>query len=569
MNLGQSLRKTKEVQTTACLDSSHCSFETQTTSTPPVHIKIGQWLIAQGWISPDQLSVALKEQCTRSKRLGELMIDLGFITPDQLRTALSALSGLPSICLSNLLLDIEVVGQLSHEMALHYQAILFQRDQDTAHVAMADPDDLLAIDKLTTSLGSGVTIITYHTTENDIAEALEIYYPQKNIELHESEIVRLVNAIILKAVRLKASDIHISPNSQTIDIYYRLDGLLHLVHTLHKDQWSALIVRLKIMASCDIAESRRPQQGRFSLSFAGRQIDFRFACHPIIHGEKIVIRILDQFYALRPLDALGFHGDDVQLLKKLSSLPHGMILFTGPTGAGKTTTLYALLNYMDCLSRNIMTLEEPVEYILNHIHQTKIREQGPMGFDDGIRSLLRQDPDVIFVSEIRDHQTAQMALRASMTGHLVLGTIHAQDCYSIPHRLTDLGISPSEVGSYITAGISQRLIRRLCEQCRYPQIISQEERKRFSLADSISHVYQAGSCPACFHTGYYGREAIVEVAIFDEHLSALIKTDTTPHILREIGKENGLSGLWKRAVEKVVAGKTTFAELDRVIGVNL
>jgi type II secretory ATPase GspE/PulE/Tfp pilus assembly ATPase PilB-like protein len=530
--------------------------------------RIGEWLVCEKWITPDQLAVALKEQARRPKRLGELMLDLGFISSNQLLQALSALSGLPFISLSHQILDLSLVHRIPLEMATRHRLVLFQQDEDGFHIAMADPEDLLALDKVRLLLGTQSTLLPYHATVGEIDHALGLYYPQPTLDTHEGEVVRLVNDIILEAVRLKASDIHLSPTAHHIDVHYRQDGLMQLAHTLHKERWSAISVRLKIMGSLDIAESRRPQNGRFSLTLGGREIDFRLSCHPTVHGENLVLRILDKTQSLRTLDALGFEKQDIETIKRLVLLPQGMIILSGPTGVGKTTTLYALLSHMDSLTRNIMTLEEPVEYYLPNIRQTEIREGGPFRFEEGVRSLLRQDPDVIFISEIRDAETAQMALRATMTGHLVLGTIHARDSFTVPQRLLDLGIAPSLLSGNLAASISQRLVRCLCEVCRYPKIITSEERKKYSLDESITHVYESNGCISCHQTGYSGREAVIELLLFDENLSVLVTEREGQTHLRKSSKSHSLT-LWDRGIEKVLAGKTTFAEVDRVIGVCL
>ena len=534
----------------------------------PKSLKMGEWLVAQKWITKDQLTVALKEQARSLKRLGELLVDLGFLSDNQLLRVLSTLSGFPFVSLGNQILDLSLVREIPLEVALRYQVMLFQKDEQGAHLAMSDPEDLLALDKVRQILGRDVPLLPYHSTTNEIAQAREIYYPQPTLDPHEGEVVQLIHDLILEAVRLKASDIHLSPTAHQIDVHYRQDGLLYVAHTLHKERWSAISIRLKIMGGLDIAESRRPQNGRFSLAFGGREIDFRLSCHPTIHGENLVLRILDKSQSLRALDELGFERNDIKILKELVRRPQGMILLSGPTGSGKTTTLYALLNHMDSLTRNIMTLEEPVEYYVPHIRQTEIREGGPFRFGDGVRSLLRQDPDVIFISEIRDAETAQMALRAAMTGHLVLGTIHAKDCYTIPQRLVDLGVPSSLLEGNLIAGITQRLVRRLCEKCCYPKIVTREDRKRFSLARSVTHVYQAGRCPFCFETGYFGREAVVESVVFNEEFFTFNSGSFAQSPLEKIGKNRKLSTLWNRGMEKVLAGKTTFAEIDRVIGVN-
>jgi type II secretory ATPase GspE/PulE/Tfp pilus assembly ATPase PilB-like protein len=534
----------------------------------PKRLKIGEWLVSERWITPDQLSVALKEQTRRSKRLGELILDLGFISSEQLLKALSALSGLPFISLTYQILDLSLVHQIPLALAARHQMILFQQDESGAHIAMVDPEDILALDKVRLLLGSQTPLIPYHATMGELAYALQTYYPQPIVNTHEGEVVRLVNDMILEAVRLNASDIHLSPTAHRIDVHYRQDGIMRLAHTLHKERWAAISVRLKILGSLDIAESRRPQNGRFNLTLGGREIDFRLSCHPTIHGENLVLRILDKTQSLRSLDALGFEAPDIETIKRLVQLPQGMIILSGPTGAGKTTTLYAFLGHMDALTRNIMTLEEPVEYYLPNIRQTEIREGGPFRFGDGMRSLLRQDPDVVFISEIRDAETAQMALRAAMTGHLVLGTVHARDSFTVPQRLSDLGIAPSVLSGNLTASIAQRLVRRLCEACRQPKIVTSEDRKNYFLPESVTHVYQADSCPSCHQTGYCGREAVAEVILFDQDLSALIAEGGAQTLLRKAVKDRSIRTLWDSGIEKVLAGKTTFAEIDRVIGTD-
>jgi type II secretory ATPase GspE/PulE/Tfp pilus assembly ATPase PilB-like protein len=526
-------------------------------------LKIGEWLVAQGWITPDHLSVALKEQKRHPKRLGELLLGLGFLSSSQLLKALSTLSGLPFILLDNHILDPLTTQQIPLEIAQRYQVILFQLDETQAHIAMADPENIIALDKVRPFVPSQIALIPYHETQDGIARAIETYYPQVTVDMGEEKVINLVNDLILKAVRLKASDVHLTPTAHSIEVHYRRDGLLQPAHTLHKDRWSAIAVRLKIMGNLDIAESRRPQNGRFSLNMGGREIDFRLSCHPTIHGENLVLRILDKTQSLRTLDELGFDGKDIDILCRLVHLPQGLIIVSGPTGSGKTTTLYALLSHMDARIRNIMTLEEPVEYYLPNIRQTEIREGGPFRFAEGVRSLLRQDPDVIFISEIRDAETAQMALRAAMTGHLVLGTIHAQDSLSVPQRLFDLGIAPSMLSGNLIGALAQRLVRQVCIACRYPKILTSEERIRFDIPTPAKHTYQAEGCPACHHTGYQGREAVAEVVLFDEKISTLIAEGAPPIALRHAAKG---TTLWQRGIEKVLEGKTTFSEILRVIG---
>ena len=546
--------------------------------------KIGEWLVSRKWITPDQLEVALKEQAARPGLLGELMVQLNFISGDQLLTALSALSGLPFVTLEHLVPDAAVVQAIPFDIARQHQLILFRRDKNSGreelHVALADPEDILALDQVRELMGCDAQpvphIIPYHATLKGIAHALEVYYPHPHStaakpapmpfdDRQEGEIIRLVNNLILEAVRSNASDIHLSPTARDIEINCRNDGLLRLTHTFHKQLWSALSVRLKIMANLDIAESRRPQNGRFSLTLMGREIDFRLSCHPTIHGENLVLRILDKTHSLRTLDGLGFKSQDIDLIKRLVCLPQGMIILSGPTGAGKTTTLYALLGHMDAHTRNIMTLEEPVEYCLPHIRQTEIREGGPFRFAEGVRSLLRQDPDVIFISEIRDPETAQMAFRGAMTGHLVLATLHARDSFTVAQRFYDLGISPALLDGNLTAGISQRLVRRLCEVCRQPCQLTKQEQDRYFSGFPLSQIYGANGCPDCHQTGYKGREAIAEVVLLNKGWPG-----TTPaKPARRSPHPDNIPSLWNRGLEKVLQGKTTLAEIRRVIGEDL
>jgi type IV pilus assembly protein PilB len=534
--------------------------------------RLGEWLLAQGWITPDQLAVALQEQSHRPERLGELMLELNFIQPHQLLTALSVQSERPHINLEQQIFDPLTVQTVPLDIARSRHLILFRHDQDekTFHVAMADPEDLPAMDHLREFLMAkyelAPRLIAYHTTLKGIAHALEAYYPHPTVDKQgnrqEGEIIRLVNELILEAVRLRASDIHLSPTPYGVEIHYRQDGMLHLVHTLHKDQWPPLSVRLKIMATLDIAESRRPQNGRFSLTLAGREIDFRLSCHPIIHGENFAIRILDKTHSLRTLHELGFDTDDIILVERLVRLPDGMIILSGPTGAGKTTTLYALLNHMNANSRNIMTLEEPVEYNIPHIRQTEIKEGGPFRFAEGMRSLLRQDPDVIFISEIRDAETAHMAVRAAMTGHLVLGTIHARNTLTIPQRFIDLGVPLALLEGNLTAGISQRLVRKLCQRCRVPYMADTEEHNCFADAVNISPIYKSSGCEDCLQTGYNGRKAIAELRLFNDNLTLRPMDNGSISPANNQGEQS----LWNRGVAEVLAGQTTLAEINRVIG---
>ena len=361
-----------------------------------------------------------------------------------------------------------------------------------------------------------------------------------------------METILTQAVKAGASDIHFQPEDQFIRLRYRIDGLLQTEQTFHKQDWSGIAVRLKIMAGLDIAESRRPQSGRFDLRLAGHQVDFRLSTHPTLFGENIVVRLLDKDKSLLRLSELGFSQTHIDYLKKVSSLPQGMIIVSGPTGSGKTTSLYALFAEMDSRNRNIMTLEEPVEYHLPGIRQTEIKEGGIISFADGVRSILRQDPDVIFIGEIRDEATAKMALRSAMTGHLVIATVHSYDCYGVPARLVDLGLQPSLLAGHILCAVSQRLVRKICPACQASPIPNEfrnmdskirTERPECTqeyLRTQESAIFEkqiskgAGyGCEDCHQTGYKGRSAVVEILPFDDEIDQITANGANRSLIKQ------------------------------------
>lgn len=514
---------------------------------PEKPLPLGQVLLQKQLISQDQLHVALKEQQRQGGYLGELLVKLKFLKSEDLQNTLSELSGYPVCDLRNRILNRTIVQKIPISIAFKHRLILVEESLSFFRLAMADPADVIAIDCIRMALGCEKEIRPHHADEAEILGAIDLYYRGKEHQPsphQDNDIVQLVHDIIIKAVRLNASDIHFQPDFNMIFIRFRLDGVLGPSQTLHKEIWQSISVRLKIMGGMDIAECRRPQNGRFSLTVAGREVDFRVAIHPTIYGENIVVRILDKSRSLLSLEELGFAPQDREKLRTLVQMAQGMVIISGPTGSGKTTTLYSLLSHIDTTTRNVMTLEEPVEYQVPGIRQTEIRDSKVLGFAEGIRSLLRQDPDVIFISEIRDTETAKMALRASMTGHLVLATVHANDSFGALDRLKDLGLSASLLANNLICSVAQRLVRKLCLSCRRPKV----------------------GCEMCHHTGYKGRIAIAEILLIPPLLRQHILDEKCPSLFLEAATKHGFQSLRQKGDEKEKSGLTTTEELDRVLG---
>ena len=379
-------------------------------------------------------------------------------------------------------------------------------------------------------------------------------------------VVRLISALLADAVERGASDIHFEPEQNFLRIRYRIDGVLRQIRSLHKTYWPAMAVRIKVMAKMNIAETRAPQDGRISLSLTGRQVDFRVASQVVTHGENVVLRILDRQKGIVPLDGLGLAPDQLTLLKRMIARPEGMILVTGPTGSGKTTTLYSVLNHINNDGLNIMTLEDPVEYPMALIRQTSVNEAAKLDFANGIRSLMRQDPDVILVGEIRDEDTAQMALRAAMTGHQVFSTLHSNSSIGAIPRLLDNGIRPELMAGNIIGIVAQRLVRRLCRHCRQPhQANANETRMVGAKADKPPVIYRSVGCDHCDYQGYRGRIAIMEILKLDPDMDELITRGGTSRELHAMAMSKGFRPLADDGIRRVLDGSTSIDELMRVV----
>ncbi|WP_312437451.1 ATPase, T2SS/T4P/T4SS family [Janthinobacterium sp.] len=554
-------------------------------------LPLGKLLIKKGVISEDQLRIALIEQKRNNEPLGKLLISLGFVTEATVRMALSENLKQESADLSSLVVDAIALKLIPKEVAKRYRVfpIVYERQTDNLILAMADTSNIVALDQISAMLVKGITISTVLVNESDISRAIDQYYGfELSIDgiLHEIEtgevnyqsmaspsdeysqpMVRLIDALLADAVQNGASDIHFEPEQSFLRIRYRIDGILRQIRSLHKSYWPAMAVRLKVISNMNIAEARAPQDGRITIRFSGRQIDFRASAQPTTHGENFVLRVLDRQKGIVPLDSLGLAERELNLLKLMIARPDGVILVTGPTGSGKTTTLYSIINHINTESVNIMTLEDPVEYPMNMIRQTSVNESVKLGFADGIRSMMRQDPDVILVGEIRDRETAEMAFAAAMTGHQVYSTLHTNSAIGSLSRLLDIGILPDIMAGNIIGIIAQRLVRKLCPHCKETAVADEVERRLLGLQpeDPPASVCHAVGCERCAHQGYKGRLAIMELLKMTPELDEMTARRASGRELKSAARAGGFHALVDDGLRRVREGVTTLEEVARVV----
>jgi type II secretory ATPase GspE/PulE/Tfp pilus assembly ATPase PilB-like protein len=527
-----------------------------------------QMFLTQRIVSKDQLSIAKRESQKTGLSLEDQLLALGFITDTLLSQLRAFTESVGNFKFSEHILEPSLVQRLPRDIALKHHFIPVALENTTLKVAMVDVLDIVAIDLLRKHIPEVKTIERLATTETDLLAAVEAYHhPERSIadifhmldeQRNDHNAIELINTILLEAIKHRSSDIHFQPEEFFVRLKYRVDGTLKQVCAFHKDHWPSLAVRLKIMANLNIAEKRQPQSGRYSYNFWGREIDFRLSTHPTLHGENIVIRILDKQRALLPLKDLGFTVDQVAQIKSLLDSPQGIIVVTGPTGAGKTTTLYAALQELDTAKYNVMTLEQPIEYRLSTIRQTEITPRTGFTYAQGIRSLLRQDPDIIFVGEIRDEDTAKMALRAAMTGHLVLTTLHTQDALGVITRFSDLGIPPIRLAGQLKGVIAQRLLRKLCPACKKVLPTKDKAVQPF--------LFTAKGCSSCDESGYKGRMGCFEILHISKQLEVLLAQNSSHESLHECAKKQGHKSLLEDGKRIKYTGQTDEAELKRVLG---
>src|SRR3954464_6143180 len=556
---------------------------------PQAKRHLGQILIDQGILTEDQLRIALLEQMKQHVPVGRLLVQLGFVSEATLRDALSEKLGLQAVDLGRIIVDPSALKLVPREMARRYRVfpVAVDRQQKKFIVALADTNNIVALDQLREHLKGDYEIELRIAGDSEIERAIEHYYGHefgidgilKEIETGEVDyttiqegdeysqpVVRLISALLAAAVDRAAPDIHFGPEQSFLRIRYRIDGVLRQIRSLHKTYWPAMAVRLKVMAKMNIAETRAPQDGRISATMAGRVVDFRVASLPTTHGENLVLRILDRQKGIVPLDKLNLEDTQLDQLKRMIARPEGIILVTGPTGSGKTTTLYSILNHINSDGVNIMTLEDPVEYPMTLIRQTSVADAAKLDFANGIRALMRQDPDVILVGEVRDHETAEMAFRAAMTGHQVYSTLHTNSAVGAIPRLLDIGIVPDIMAGNIIGIVAQRLVRKLCRTCRQAHDPDERERRLLGMAAGEAGVlYRAVGCEQCDYQGYRGRASILELLKIDAGIDELIARRATAREILTAARAKGFRTLADDGVRLVRSGLTSLDELMRVV----
>ncbi len=554
-------------------------------------LRLGERLVEQGHISSDQLAIALTEHNKSGQRLGEILVSMGFVDEGIVREAVGSFVGYASMSLKEVVPDPKAITLVSETFAHNYQLMPISLQDNILKVGMSNPGDILVLDKVKRHLQNPhIQVQPVLVGEAEIQNAIDSYYGYelsiegilRELETGQADLnsisvgneysqpmVRLVDNLLTDAVKRNASDIHFEPEEEYIRIRYRIDGVLQEIRLLHKMFWSGLVVRLKVMSDLDLTEQRVPQDGRMSLIVHGRRIDFRVSSLPCSHGENFVLRILDREKGIVPLDDLGLDKDSYDELKIMMGRPTGILLVTGPTGSGKTTTLYSILNELNDTGVNIMTLEDPVEYPMSLIRQTPVNEEIGMGFAAGIRALLRQDPDIILIGEIRDGETAEMAIRAAMTGHQVFATLHTNSAIGAIPRLLDIGVSRSILSGNVIGIVAQRLARKLCEHCKESYEPEAFEKKLLSISESDNcTLYKAKGCEKCNGVGYKGRLAVLETLRFTSEMDELLLEGASQHLLLEKAIENGFSTMAQSGIRWVRQGKTTLEEISRVVNLT-
>lgn len=551
---------------------------------------IGEKLLEKKVISEDQLSIALKEQerLKGVKTVGSILVDMGFVSEGALGEILNESTGIKKFDVKSSIIDARLVKKVPKEFAVQNKLIPVAYSKDSVTICMADVFDIVAIDQVKRCFPPNFKIVPVYASEVDILQSIDQYYDYemsiegilKEIESGKSNIndevqlkgdykspmVRLVDAILTDAVHKGASDLHFEPEHLFLRIRYRIDGKMTQIRSIHKDYWSAIAVRIKILSNMNIAESRKAQDGRTHAEILGRKIDFRVSTHPTINGENIVMRILDEKQSILTIEKLGFSENHVNLIKKMVQRPEGVIILTGPTGSGKTTTLYTILNHINAIDKNIMTLEDPVEYHIPLIRQSNIRTDVGMDFAGGVKTILRQDPDVILIGEIRDKDTAIAALQAAMTGHQVYSSLHTNDALGAIPRLLNMGVPTYLMGGSIIGVVAQRLTRKLCSHCKKEHPLDAFEKRLLGPKHSkVDKLFKAVGCERCSNSGYKGRVSVIEILVFDRELDDMVVSSTNRKEILEYAMNKGFIPMVEDGVEKVIGGVIDLKELMRSV----
>jgi len=552
--------------------------------------QLGSLLIGRGLLSQEQLDAALAEQERTHRSLGRVLIEQGLVSEAGLVSTLASQLGLDFVDVADYPVDPTAAVLITDTLARRYQALPLAWEENRLLVAMADPSNVFAVDDIRTITGAEVRMVVstresilaaidkYHRLDTDAesisAQAASAFAADDDLTsvrevVEDAPIVKLVNLLITQAVQDRASDIHIEPSEHDLRVRYRIDGVLHEVMRPPKNIQSGIISRLKIMADINIAEKRVPQDGRISASIGGRAVDLRMATLPTVFGEKIVMRILDKSTALLRLDDLGFLPANRERFEQSYRKPYGTILVTGPTGSGKSTTLYATLNIVNDESKNVITVEDPVEYRLPGINQVQVNNKAGLTFAAALRSILRSDPDVVLVGEIRDRETATIAVEAALTGHLVLSTLHTNDAASTPTRLVEMGVEPFLVASALDCIVAQRLARRLCPKCKqaYQPTVAELMTAGWREEDvtDVTEVFRPVGCQACGKTGYHGRFGLHEVLTVTEEIERLVVEREHSEDIKKVAIAQGMLTLRSAGLTQVRAGVTSIEEILRVV----
>ncbi len=555
-------------------------------------LRLGELLVQQGLITQDQLRIALTEQTSqKSVPLGRVLVRMGFVTESVIRDIMARTIGQESIDLNQVLVDAEALNLVPQEFARRQRLlpIAFNAEMGELTVAITEVFNLAALDQLRAMVGTNAQIKTVLAGQAQLDEFIDQFYgfelsvdgilreietgevdyqslQQDSSDEYTQPIVRLVGALLVDAVKRGASDVHFEPEYAFLRIRYRIDGVLEQVRSLHKNYWAGIAVRLKVISGMNIAETRAPQDGRISLNLNGRPVDFRVSTQPTIWGENIVLRVLDREKSIISLEHMRLPEDVMAKLNLMLARPEGILIITGPTGSGKTTTLYSMLAKLNVESVNIMTLEDPVEYPVALMRQTSVNEAARVDFGSGIRSIMRQDPDIILVGEVRDQDTAEMAFRAAMTGHQVFTTLHTNSALGTFPRLLDIGIAPDIMAGNIIGIMAQRLVRTLCTNCKEDYAPNAEERLLLGDADDPElKLYRPVGCQACNNRGYRGRVAVLEILHMDADMDELVARRASPRELREAALTKGFRTLADEGLQRVVEGVTSLSEVARAI----
>lgn len=575
----------------------------------PTKKRLGEILLEARLITQEQLQKALERQKQTNERLGKTLVLLGYIQEEQIVQCLEGQLGIPAIKLSKTIIEPEIAKLIPLNLAQRYLILPIKKTGSRLTLAMVDPLNILAMDDARMTTGLDVEPVI--AMENELRAALARHFGLKDsIEklmgdfagqdddtgeemgleqlkalVEDAPIVKIVNSLVQQAVQERASDVHVEPQEGRLLVRYRVDGVLREVTDFPKRMQAPIVSRLKIMAELDIAERRNPQDGRIQLIVADREIDVRMSTLPTIFGEKVVMRILDKSKGLFGLEDLQFCSPNLEVLTKAIRKPNGIILATGPTGSGKTTTLYSILKELNSPEKNIITLEDPVEYTLPGVNQVQVNTKSGFSFAGGLRSVLRQDPDIIMVGEIRDAETARIAVQSAMTGHLVLSTLHTNSAAATLVRLIDMGIEPFLVASSVEAIIAQRLVRAICPECREAYEIKESVRAKlglnqenpargyyeslgFDLEKPALSLYRAKGCPACNHSGYQGRLPLQEVLGLTEQIRDLINIKAPAEQMETMARKQGMLGLREDGIIKCLQGLTTIEEVMRTVFID-